>query len=54
MNVLTQSVINGVITYTLTDYGFALINEFFRTTAFITAIFLFLISFRTFYQITEK
>ncbi len=54
MDIITQNIINGVTTYTLTDYGFALINEFFRTAAFVSATFLFLISFYIFYRITEK
>jgi Co/Zn/Cd efflux system component len=54
MNIVTQNVIDGITTYTLTEYGFALINELFRTVAFIAAVFLFLLSFYIFYRIMEK
>jgi len=54
MDILTQNIINGITTYTLTDNGFALVNEWFRAVAFISAVFLFFISFLILYKIINK
>jgi hypothetical protein len=54
MDILTQNIINGVTTYSLTDNGFALVNEWFRTFAFISALFMFLFAFLLLYKIVNK
>jgi hypothetical protein len=54
MDIITQSIVSGVTTYSLTDNGFALVNEWFRTFAFISAVFMVLFSFLLLYKIVNK
>lgn len=49
MDILSQNLSTGVIS--LTDYGFVLINEFFRTLTFFVGVLIFLFTFYMLFKI---
>jgi len=54
MDILIQTTVEGVITYSLTDNGLILVNEIFRLLVFLSGIFLFLTTFYITTQLLKR